>query len=342
MQREQYIGLDVHKKFVYGVIEDKEGNVVYEKKFSTKPEELELFMLNIRKETAIIALESCVCWQFVHDYLKDAGCEVVLAHPAGVSDYRKMKKKTDATDAKLLADLLRVGMLPQAYAAPEDVRIKRQITRHRNSITWLQTQFKNKIHAILMRHGLESPFEDAFCKTSIAYLRGLDLPGSDRHEVDQYLDLVEKMEEQIKETNEPIEELAGNDPQVRLATTIPGIGYFTAVSFVGEVGDIRRFKEPDQLASFTGLTPRVYQSGNTCKLGRISKQGSRQLRWVLIQAANVAVQHDPYLKKVYRKLAPKLGHGKAVTAIDRRMVTYLHVMLTHNIPYHALQIHKVT
>lgn len=338
----QYVGLDVHKKFVYGVIEDEKGNVLFQKKFKTQPEDMDWFLLNVRKDEAIIALESCVCWQYVYDYLNDAGYRLKLAHPPAVSDIKKMKRKTDKTDAKLLADLLRSHMLPEAYPAPPDIRIKRQITRHRASLTDIQTEVKNKIHAILMRHGLESPLSDAFCKSGIVYLRSLDLPGCDRHELDQYLDIIEVLDKQIEETNDPIERIANNDPAIRLAETMPGIGHYAATSFLGEVGDIRRFKSADHLASFAGLTPRVYQSGNKCRLGGISKQGSRHLRWIMIQAANVAVQHDHYLRRIYRRLALVKGHGKAVTAVARRMVTYLYAMLMNNIPYHALQIHKAT
>jgi transposase len=156
------------------------------------------------------------------------------------------------------------------------------------------------------------------------------------------LDILELINTKIDDTNNCIDPIATDDPEIRLAMTMPGIGHFAATSFVGEVGDIRRFKDGDHLAAFTGLVPRVHQSGNTCKLGSITKQGNTNLRWVMIQAANVAVQHDPYLKKIYLNLLGKKGHSKAVTAVARRMVTYLYAMLTNNIAYHALQIHKVT
>jgi len=278
----------------------------------------------------------------MYDYLHDAGYTLKLVHPAGVADMKKMSKKTDKTDATLIADLLRTNMLPEAYAAPHDVRVKRQITRHRTSLTEIGTELKNKIHALLMRHGMESPYSDTFCKSSIQYLRSLDLSACDRHEMDQYLDIIKLIKSKIEDTNKCIEPIAGDDPAIRLAMTMPGMGHFAATSFVAEVGDIRRFKDAYHLAGFTGLVPRVHQSGNTCKLGSITKHGNRGLRWIMVQAANVAVQHDHYLKNVYLKLLGKKGHSKAVTAIARRMVTYLYAMLTHNIPYHALQIHKAT
>jgi transposase len=339
----QYVGLDVHKKFVYGMIKDKEGNKLLKQKFKTEPHYMDLFLLNVMKEDSIIAIESCSCWQYVYDYLRDAGYNVVLAHPAGVSALKKLRKHTDEDDAELLADLLRTNMLPESYAAPRDIRVKRQITRHRHSLTNLENQVMNKIHSILLRHGIINlPYNDAFCKKGIEYLLSLDLPMCDRFELDQYIDLVKMFDTKKESSTEIIEQLAGDDPAVRLVMSMPGMGHYNATTFIGEVGDIRRFDHMDKLASFAGLTPRVHQSGEKTKLGHISKQGNKTLRHVMIQAANIAVQHDKTLKKMYLRLASKKGHQKAIVAVARRMTTLLYVMLKNNIKYHALQIHKAT
>ena len=339
----QYVGLDVHKKTVYGYVMDKEGNKLFEKEFRTEPYELDKFLLNIKKEDSIIAIESCSCWQYVYDYLTDAGYNVVLAHPVGVKALKKLRKHTDKDDAKLLADLLRTNMLPESYAPIGDIRIKRQITRHRLSLTLVENEIMNKVHAILLRHGYNNlPYSDAFCKKGLQYLQSLDVPMCDRHELDDYIDLIQMLESKINTTTEFIEKLAGDDPAVRIVTTMPGMGYYNATAFVGEVGDIRRFKSGDKLASFVGLTPKVHQSGDKTRFGHITKRGSYRLRWVMIQAANVAVQKDRTLRKIYLRLMPRLGHQRAIVAVARRMVTYLYVMLMENINYHALQIHKVT
>lgn len=339
----QYVGLDVHKKTVYGYVMDKEGNKLFEKEFRTEPHELEMFLLNVIREDSIIAIESCSCWQYVYDYLTDAGYNVVLAHPVGVAALKKLRQHTDKNDAMLLADLLRTNMLPLSYAPPWDIRVKRQIARHRLSLTYLETQVMNKIHAILLRHGINNlPYRDAFCKKGIQYLQSLDVPGCDRLELDNYIEIIQMFEAKTQETTEYIEKLAADDPTVRLVTTMTGMGYYNATAFVGEVGDIRRFSSGDRLAGFTGLTPKVHQSGEKAKLGHITKRGSHRLRWVMIQAANVAVQKDRTLKKMYLRLMPRIGHQKAIVAVARRMVTYLYVMLKHNIKYQDLQIHKAT
>ncbi len=324
----QYVGLDVHKNFVYGVVKDRQGNTLFEKKFKTEPQEIEMFLLNVRKDDSIFAIESCSCWQYVYDYLDDVGYNLVLAHPAGVKGLKKLRKHTDPDDAELLADLLRSNMLPLSYAAPWDIRVKRQITRHRHSLTDLENQVMNKVHAILLRHGINNlPYSDAFCKKGIQYLQSIDLPGCDRFELDQYIGLIQMLEQQRGETSEVIEQIGSDDPAVRLVMSMPGMGYYNATTFVGEVGDIRRFENRDRLASFAGIVPRVHQSGETTRYGGITKRGNINLRHVMIQAANVAVQHDRTLKKTYLRLMLKKGHQKAITAVARRMVTLLYVCI---------------
>lgn len=339
----QYVGLDVHKNFVYGTIKDKNGGVILNKKFNTEPQEIDNFLLNVRKNDSLVAIESCICWQYMYDYLTNEDYKVVLAHPVGVKALKKLRKHTDKHDANLLADLLRTNMLPRSYAAPWDVRVKRQITRHRGSLVNVQNEVMNMTHAILLRHGIHNlPYQDAFCKKGIEYLYSLDLPGCDRVEMDNFLEIIQLLEKKKDEANQYIEKIADDDPAVRLVMTMTGMGHFTATSFVAEVGDIRRFQSGDHLASFTGLVPKVHQSGETLKLGHITKQGNTHLRHVMVQAANIAVQHDKTLKKVYQRLMAKKGHNKAVVAVARKMVTLLYVMLKNNITYQALQIHKAT
>lgn len=337
----QFVGLDVHKKTIYGHIMDRDGQKIFEREFKTEPSELDEFFLNVKKSDSIIAIESCSCWQYTYTYLEDAGYNLVLAHPIGVKALKKLKKHTDKHDAKLLADLLRTNMLPMSYAAPEDIREKRQITRHRHSLTDIENEIKNKVHAILLRHGYEVPFSDAFCKSSMAYMREMNLPDCDRFELHQYLDLIQGLQDQKEKCTEIIEKVADDDPQIRLALTMPGMGNYAATTFVAEIGDIRRFEKCDNVASFAGLVPRVHQSGERTKFGPITKQGNSNLRHVMVQAANVAVQHDATLRKVYNRLRHK-GHNKAIVAVARKMVTLLYAMLKHNIKYHDLQVHKAT
>lgn len=337
---QKYIGLDIHKKFLFCVVLDEKGEVLLERKIRNDPYELDKFFKGIDKDSKI-ALESCSCWEYVYDYLTDMGfTNLVLANPSRVGLISKSRKKTDKHDAKVLADLLRTDMLPTSYAPPTVIREQRQITRHRASLGRLKGVIKNKIHAILIRNGINQEFSDVFGKEGVQYLMSLELSVIDRYQMNQYLELIRHYDIQIKKTEERIEDYVAFTPQVKIVMTIPGISYYSGLSVIGEIGDIRRFDSARKLICFAGLNPSVSQSGDKCYTGHIAKQGNKHLRWMLNQCANVAVMHDSILAKIYHRIKKRRGHNIAITAVARKMLCFIYTMLMHNIGYYALQIHK--
>lgn len=336
----QYIGLDVHKSFIQGCILDEEGRVILEQKFKNDPQSMDTFLLNVHREDSKIVLESCSTWQYAYDYLDDAGYNVALANPLQVALIAKSRKKTDRNDAKILADLLRTNLLPTSYAAPHDIREQRQITRHRASLVRLGAQLKHKIHAILLRHGIQHPYSDVFGEAGKEYLRSLDLPMCDRFEMDSYLSLLRHFETQVEKTQERVEDFVMHNPHARLLMTIPGISYYSALMIAAELGDIRRFDGSRQVVSYAGLNPSIYQSGNTLRTGHISKQGNRNLRWILVQVAHVAVQHDQRLKSFFSRVKHTRGTNIALTATARKLLTIIYAMLKNNSQYYSLQVRK--
>jgi len=337
---QKYIGLDIHKKFLFAVVLDSKGDLISEKKIRNDPYELDKFFKGFDKDSNI-ALESCSCWEYVYDYLADMGfTNLVLANPSRVRLIATSRKKTDAHDAKVLADLLRTNMLPTSYAAPNVIREQRQITRHRASLGRLKGVIKNKIHAILIRNGINQEFSDVFGQEGTNYLMSLELSVVDRYQMDQYLELIRHYDVQIKKTEERIEDYVAYNPQTKLLMSIPGISFYSGLAITGEIGDIRRFDSARKLVSFAGLNPSVSQSGDKCYMGHIAKQGDKHLRWMLNQCSNVAIMHDSTLAKIYQRIKKRRGHNIAITAISRKMLCFIYTMLTHNIEYHALQIHK--
>lgn len=339
--KNSFVGLDIHKKHIYGVVMDTSGNTLFERKFRTEPHEIDQFLKRLDKESAYFALESCSCWEFVYDYLTDAGfVNVKLANPSRVGLIATSKKKTDRHDAKVLADLLRSNMLPLSYAPPGFIRENRQLTRHRADMGKLQGNIKNKIHAILIRHGISSPCDNVFTKEGINFLCSLELPNFDRYQMDNYLQLVRHCDVIKGKVEKRIEEQVEHQPEVKLLMTIPGISYYSGLSIASEIGEMRRFTNAKKLVSYAGLNTSVSQSADRCYMGRIAKQGNRHLRWMLGQCANVAVMNDSILAKYYQRLKKHKGHNKAITATARKMLCYIYSMITNNISYQQLQIHK--
>jgi transposase len=337
----QYVGLDVHKAFTYAAVVDREGYTVFERKFKNSPAEFDTLLKEVDKDSKLV-LESCSVWQHIYDYMSDAGFDVVVAHPLKVRPIAEARVKTDKIDATVLANLLRTNMLPTSWVAPYWVRMERQLARHRASLVSMRSMLKNKIHAILLRHGIEYEYSDLFGKAGIEYLQSLDLPVQDRFELDQYISMLQKFNELIKDSQERIEEAAEANPSARLLMSMPGIDYYSALMICAEIGDVMRFESSEKLVSFAGLNPSVYQSGFKSRTGSITKQGDKHLRWIMIECANVAVRHDSKIAKFYNRLKKHKGYKVAIVATARKMLTYVYAMLKHGVRYQALQIHKVS
>ena len=326
----QCVGLDIHKKHINACIRDDAGRIVFEQKFRNEPHYLDKLLSRVDREDQI-ALESCICWEHVYDYLQDAGyTNVVLANP---SQIQKGKRKTDRLDARKLSKLLYSGLLPKSYAAPQDIRDHRQITRHKASLTVIRTMLKNKINAILIRNGIQHEYSDVFGKAGTEYLYSLDLEMRDRLQVDNYLSAIEHLNRMIDKTQGVIEDFAKYNYNVKILMTHPGIDYYMASMIDAEIGDIRRFKSINKLTAYAGLDPSVSQSGEKCYHGHITKMGNRNLRWALIQAAHVAVMHDSKYAKVFYRIAKRRNPNIAYVAVARRILKTIFAMLRNNAYY---------
>lgn len=335
----QYVGLDVHKKFTYASVLDEKGNVVMEEKFQSTIESLDNFLDKIRNDAEFV-MEASSVWQHLYDHLEYSGFTIKLAHPLKTRVIAEARIKTDAIDAKTLAQLLRADLISESYVPIMDVRIERSITRHRASLVRMRTQIKNKIHAILRRHGVQYEFSDLFGRSGIEFLKTIDIPAYSRYELDHYLTLLRVFNYKIEESSVQIEALKKDNPQAGLLTTIPGISDYSALLIMAEICDIRRFKTAEHLCSYAGLVPSTYQSGNTSYHGKITKQGSKWLRWILIQAANKAILKENALQRFYKRLEAKKGRKIAIVATARKMLTYIHAMLTLNLKFDELQVNR--
>lgn len=340
MESMQYVGLDVHKKTIYGVIMCGQGNVVFEQQFQNEPRCLKRFLGKVDKES-VIALESCICWEHVYDFLDDAGYgNILLANPSRIGLIAKSRKKTDKHDARVLANLARTNMLPLSYAPSKEIRQERRITRYRASLARIQNTIKNRIHAILIREGIKNPFENIFTNEGLEFLKTLELDWADRIQMDNYIRLITHTNIQKKQAEDLIQEYVETHPHAKLLCSLPGIASYSALIILAEIGDHRRFRNAKQLTSYAGLNPRVSQSGDRCTTGRISKQGDIHLRWILNQCANIAIMHDSNLAKIYHRIKKRKTHNIAITAVARKMLTYIHTMLANNLKYQQLQAYK--
>jgi len=328
----KYIGLDVSKKFSYVTVMDEKGIVEMHGKVDNKEEALVACFEKVEGDSSLV-MEATRNWYYLYETLEGRVKEIHLAHPLKVRAIAEARIKTDKIDSKILADLLRVSMLPESYIPPQDVRDQREQLRYRASLVSLQTQVKNKVHALLDKNGRHCPYSDLFGGRGMDWLLGQGLREVYAEELTGYLEVLEALKEQITAVGKNILANSQQSPEARLIQTMPGVGYYLSMLITYEIGDINRFPDQHKLSSFAGLVPSTYASGNVVRHCRITKQGSKWLRWALIEAAQKAPVNSPKLKAFFERIARRQGRKTARVALARHMLKIIYHMLKEKQPF---------
>ncbi len=326
-----FVGMDLHKKSTEFIELDEKGNKIREDRFLNTTEELDSFIESLDEDTKVV-MEASGVWNFVYERLEDAGVDVKLAHPKQVKAIANAKVKTDKIDARVLAHLLRLDYIPEAHVPPRDIRDLRTLVRHRVSLVRLRTQVKNKIHALLAQEGIRHPFTDLFGKGGRIFLRSVELKKHRQRALENYLSVLDNLGQLITGTDESMEEIGDDRFEVELLKTIPGVGTYTALVMLAEIGDVKRFNSPKQLFSYAGVVPRVYSSGETVRHGHIIKDSNGLLRWVAVQTAHRAVRSENKYRRFYLKLKSRKGSKVAIVATARKILESVYWVLIRKEP----------
>jgi transposase len=282
------------------------------------------------------AIESMNGARFVHDQLELAGWQVEIADALKVKGLAPLACKTDRIDAWVLAELSRRDLVPAIWLPDPEVRAERERARFRLHLVRHRTSLKQRVHAVLLAHGKPCPVSDLFGVAGRALLQRLALPQPWAGTVTASLQLIDELDEQITGCESELRQLGADHRYIPLLLTVPGIGWVLAYTIAAEIGDIDRFATPRRLAGYTGLCPRVYQSGNSDRRGPLAKNGPRYLRWALIEATAHACKH-PLYRDHYQQTKTRLGkqRGAKVAQVDlaRKLAEAIWHMLTRNQPF---------
>src|SRR5881296_1571412 len=282
------------------------------------------------------AIESMNGARFVHDQLELAGWQVEIADAVRVKGLAPLACKTDRIDAWVLAELCRRDLVPAIWLPDPAVRAERERARFRLHLVRHRTSLKQRVHAVLLAHGKPCPVSDLFGVAGRDLLERLALPEPWLGTVEASLQLIDELDQQIGDCERELQRLGAEHRYVPLLVTVPGIGWVLAYTIAAELGDISRFPTPRKLAGYTGLCPRVYQSGERDLRGPLSKQGPRYLRWALVEAATHACTAPAYRDR-YQQTKARIGkqRGAKVAQIDlaRRLSEAIWHMLSREQPF---------
>jgi transposase len=319
-----YVGIDVHRKRSQVAVVAGDGQVQLNRNVVNGSEPMLRLIGGLPAGTPV-AFEAAYGWGWLVELLEDYGFEPHLVHPLRCKAIASARLKNDKVDAAILAQLLRADLLPEAWIAPPAVRQLRALLRHRASLVRLGTQLRNRIHAVAADHGYDRT-GSYWTGPGRGWLAELDLPAVSREIVTDCLAFIDALAPAISRLDAEVRQHAKADPRVKVLTALPGVGQFTALVMLAEIGDITRFPNARKLASWAGLTPTVRGSDLTVRHGHISKQGSAWLRWVLNQAAQTA-KRSPEFAATYAAITKRRGKKIATIAIARKLLTRAYHLL---------------
>jgi transposase len=331
-----YVGLDLSRKRLDWQALDREGERFAIGAVPPDRDGLVKLTQRLGDASVLAVIESMSGARFVHDQLELAGWDVRIADAAKARGLAPLACKTDRIDCWVLAELARLELVPEIWLPDPAVRGERERARFRLHLVKHRTSLKNRVHAILFQHGVPSPGSDLFGVSGRRLLERLRLEEPWASTVAASLALIDTLDEQIDACERELRQLGADHRYIPLLITCPGIGWILAFTIASEIGDITRFPSARKLVGYTGLCPRVDQSGERDRRGPLRKNGPNHLRWALIEAAHTAGRHPHYQPIVARMRARhgnKRGSKIAAIEIGRRLSEAIWHMLTTNTTY---------
>jgi transposase len=321
----QFVGIDLHRRRSVIVRTTDRGDPLETVRISNDVDSLGRVMARAGEHPEVV-LEATYGWYWAADALTELGASVHLAHPLGVKAFSYRRVKNDVRDATDLADLLRMGRLPEAWIAPPDIREVRELVRHRAKLVALRAGCKCEVHAVLAKCGVQVLMSDLFADEGTRLLEQLDAPAPYLARVGSLRRLIDDLDVEIDLFARLVRGRLATDPGYRAVQTIPGIGPVLAAVFVAEIGDVHRFPGPAQLASWAGLTPKHHESDTHVHRGRITKQGSKLVRWAAIESVQ-ALGPATGAGRLKRRVGDRRGRNIGKTAAARQQLGYVYYAL---------------
>ena len=285
----------------------------------------------VHREPVCAVVESMTGARLVHDTLEQEGWEVEIADAQKVKGLAPLACKTDRIDSMVLAVLSHRDLVPAIWLPDPRIREERELARFRLHLVKHKSALKNRIHSTLINFGRPCPVTDLFGAEGRRLLARLEVPEPWRGNITAALELIDDLEGQIAEINARLRDGHADHPYIPLLMSAPGVGWVLAFTIAAEIGEIERFASPAKLTGYTGLCPRVNQSGEKDRRGPLTKHGPTYLRWAMLEATMHALKHPAYSERYQRnkrRLGKQRGAKVAQVDIARRLCHAIWHMLS--------------
>jgi len=328
-----YIGVDFHPyEQTVAYASDEDGEIGYRRFLHSDKQSIRAFYRKCGAE-AVIGVEATGCLWWFEKMLADGGHQLKIGDPRMIRRAALSRHKNDFRDAETILDLLMRGAFPAIVPRSEESREVLDLLHYRQTLVQKRTSIANQLQAFARGKGLAR-----FRMPAVKGRRKLvDAPVTEIETLllRSRLVLFDELTAQMKALESRLEQLAAADERARLLMTHPGIGVINALALVHTLGEVRRFRRKEEVVAFVGLDPLEKSSGQTKRIGQISKHGSRLARHLLGQAAQACRDHR--IRKFYLEVSRRRGRPKAKVAAARKLLINCYVMLRDGIGYEEFQ-----
>jgi transposase len=314
----QYVGIDFHRRRSVIVRISNSGERLAVTRVANEVGEIAAVIADAGDAPQVV-IEATYGWYWVVDLLQELGATVHLANPKALN-WGDRRVKNDVIDATDLADMLRLGRLPEAWIAPPAIRELRELVRYRAKLVQLRSGLKAQVHAVMAKEGVLPGTIDMFGPAGNRQLDGLELTRNYAVRVESLRELIAVYDGHVVKLERDISAHLRRHRGYRAVQAIDGVGPTIAAIIVAEIGDVTRFATPERLCSWAGLTPKHRESDAKAHRREISKQGSRLLRWALIEAIS-RYHGGAVLAGKYGEIAKRRGKNRARVAVARKVLT---------------------
>lgn len=332
-----YIGVDFHaRQQTISYLTTEEGIIHHLALAHESPGEVQAFYQQFAGQRVVVGFETSGYAAWFEELLEGLGCEIWVGHATYIRQFAKRRQKNDRRDAELILELLLSGDFPRIHRYTLSTRQILQQLRYRQRLVKMRTMATNMLLFLASSRG--HTFRTQLqSKRGQARLAQLPLPYPLAEQRDHLLQLLQQLDQKIAAVEQDLHQQTAADVGVQLLQTHPGIGLLTSICIRYTLECVERFANTRKVSAFAGFDPMEHRSDERRRMGAISKQGSRWLRFFLVEAGQVAVRKDADLNRVYKRVLLRGGHAKAKVAVARRLLIRAFIMLRDEIDYAEFQ-----
>jgi len=328
-----YIGVDFHaRQQTISYLTTEDGEIQQLVLLHEDPAKVRAFYEQFAGQRVIVGFESSGYAAWFEELLEELGCEIWIGHATYIRKFAKRRQKNDRRDADLILELLLSGDFPRIHRYSRTTRQMLQQLRYRQRLVKMRTMVVNMLlfMASSRGHSFRTQLQS---KRGQARLGQLQLPEPLAQQRDELLSLLAQLDQKITTIEQWLEQQTAAEVAVQRLRTHPGIGLLTSICVRYTLEDVGRFATTRKVSAFAGFDPMEDRSDERRRMGAISKQGSRWLRFYLVEAGQVAMRKDADLARVYQRISRRGGHAKAKVAVARRLLVRAFIMLRDEIDY---------